>query len=1042
MVKKLNVIRMKTTIKSMNYIKAKGLLLVFCLLSATLSNAQSAGNEYTVSGIVYDENNEILPGVALYLKDRPGTGWVTDENGKFSAKAFRGDVLVFTFLGYAPFEYIILKDEANLKIQLNPEATMLEETVVVGMGQQRKISVVGAITSVDVGTLQTPATSITNVLGGRVPGVISLQTSGEPGKNIAEFWVRGISTFGASSGALVLIDGLEGTLSQVDPADVESFSILKDASATAVYGVRGANGVVLITTKRGRQEKLEVNVRSNVKLSILSRMPEYLDAYDYALLANEASIVSGNQPIYSDIEMELIKHGLDPDLHPNVNWKDEILNKTSWLHSHYISARGGGSIVRYFMSMGLSSESSAYKQDKSSKYRKNVGYNTYNYRMNLDMDVTKTTNVYMGLDGYIAINHLPGEMDTKKLWTAQGQLTPLTVPIRFSNGYLPTYGPNDNLSPFVLLNHTGMTTKESYKNMVTVAVKQNFDFLTKGLTGKIQGAFDNRNYFTESRRKQPDLYKTTGLNQKGELIMVKRRNAYDTRYSSEREQWRKYHLEASLSYDRVFEKDHRVGGLFYYYMSSEKNTGKDYRTSMTAIPKKYQGISSRLTYGYKDTYMIDGNFGYTGSENFRRGEQFGFFPSIAIGWIPSQYIWIQNHLPIISFLKLRASYGMVGNDRITDDRFPYLTIINSNAPAGWGGSSGLIETIVGADNLKWEVAQKADVGVEAKFLNNNLELVFDVFHDRREGIFQKRTQLPSWVGSMSMPYGNVGSMSSYGADGNISYFHDFKNGFSFTLRGNFTYSTNKINNWEQPFQKYDYLSHINKPYNVLRGFKAIGLFIDEKDVLNSPTQFGNVRPGDIKYKDITGDGKITDDDRIPLSYSPFPRLMYGFGAEFRIKSCTIGVLFKGTGRTDFHYNSNGFGYIPFYGENMGNVLSIVKEQSNRWTPAWYSKNPATERQDVRFPRLSYGRNQNNDKYSSFWLGDSRYLRLQEVTVNYNLRKTALKKQLGISSIDFQLVGSNLAIWDKVKIWDPEQARYNGSEYPIPTTLALQVYINF
>lgn len=1026
----------------MKPIKAGVLLWMLYSLSFTICNAQTTKKEYTVSGTVYDENKETLPGVALYLKDRPGTGWITDENGKFTAKAHRGDVLVFTFLGYTPFEHIVLKDEADLKIQLTQQTTLLEETVVVGMGQQRKISVVGAVTAVDVGSLQTPATSLTNILGGRVPGIISLQTSGEPGKNIAEFWVRGISTFGASSGALVLIDGLEGTLSQVDPADIESFSILKDASATAVYGVRGANGVVLITTKRGKQEKLEVNVRSNVKLSLLNRMPEYLDAYDYALLANEASIISGNQPRYSEIEMELIKHGLDPDLHPNVNWRDEILNKTSWLHSHYISARGGGSIVRYFMSMGLSSESSAYKQDKSSKYRKNVGYNTYNYRMNLDIDLTKSTNVYMGLDGYVAINHLPGEMNTRKLWEAQAQLTPLTVPTQFSNGYLPTYGPDDNLSPYVLLNHTGMTTNESYKNMVTVAVKQNFDFLTKGLTGKIQGAFDNRNYFTESRRKQPDLYKTTGLNQKGELIMIRRLNAYDTRYSSGRDQWRKYHLEASLNYDRVFDGDHRVGGLIYYYMSSEKDTGKDYRTSMTAIPKKYQGISSRVTYGYKDTYMIDGNFGYTGSENFKRGAQFGFFPSIAVGWVPSQYEWIQNHLPFVSFFKLRASYGTVGNDRITKDRFPYLTIIDSNAPAGWSGKSGLIETVVGADNLKWEVAQKADLGIEAKFLNNNLELVFDIFHDRRKGIFQKRTQLPSWVGSMSMPYGNVGSMTSYGADGNISYSHDFKNGVSFTVRGNFTYSNNNIDNWEQPYQKYDYLSYINKPYNVLRGFKAIGLFKDEEDILKSPTQFGKVRPGDIKYKDVTGDGKITDDDKIPLSYSPFPRLMYGFGTEVRIKNCTVGVLFKGTGRTDFFYHNNGYGYIPFYGENMGNVLAMVKEQSNRWTPAWYSKDPATENQNVRFPRLSYGRSQNNDQYSSFWLGDSRYLRLQEVTINYNLRRAVLKKRLGISSIDFQLVGSNLAVWDKVKIWDPEQASKNGYEYPIPMTFTLQTYINF
>ncbi|MDD4591515.1 MAG: TonB-dependent receptor [Parabacteroides sp.] len=1023
------------------YLVKVGLILCMYLLGyENFIYAQKTSSELTISGLVFDEFEETLPGVAIYLKDRPGTGWITDDNGKFSIKAQRGDVLVFTFLGYTPLEHVVIQPESSLKITMSPQTTMLEETVVVGMGTQRKVSVVGAITSVDVAELQTPATSLTNVLGGRVPGVISMQASGEPGKNIAEFWIRGIGTFGANSGALVLIDGLEGSLSQVDPADIESFSVLKDASATAVYGVRGANGVVLITTKRGSKEKLKITIRSNIKLSYLNRMPEFLDAYDYAVLANEASVVSGNQQRYSDIELELIKYGLDPDLYPNVNWRKEILKNTSWQNTHYISARGGGSIARYFVSMGLSTESSAYKQDLSSKYKKKVGYNTYNYRMNLDIDLTKTTEIYMGLDGYIGINNLPGDMNTSKLWRAQAQLTPLTVPTRFSNGNLPVYGPDDSLSPFVLLNHTGITTNESYKNLVTVAINQDFDFIIKGLTGKIQGAFDNRNYYTESRHKQPDLYKTTGRNTNGELIMIRRLNAFDTQYSSLLQQWRKYHLEANLNYDRVFNEDHRIGGLLYYYMSSEKDT--QFKTSMTAIPKKYQGISSRLTYGYKDTYMIDGNFGYTGSENFKRGEQFGFFPSIAIGWVPSQYNWMQTHIPFVSFLKIRSSYGTVGNDRIANDRFPYLTIINSNASAGWGGSSGLIESVVGADNLVWEVAKKADIGIEGKFLNNSIELVFDLFHDKRDGIFQKRTQLPTWVGAITMPYGNVGSMVSYGADGNISYMHDFKNGVSFTFRGNFTYSDNEIKNWEQPYQKYDYLSYINKPYNVLRGYKAIGLFKDELDVRNSPTQFGKVRPGDIKYKDITGDGKITEDDKVPLSYSPFPRLMYGFGGELRIKDFTLGVLFKGTGRTDFFYHNNGFGYIPFYGENIGNVLSMVNDPKNRWTPAWYSNDPSTENPNARFPRLSYGRNENNDHYSSFWLGNSRYLRLQEVTLNYNFKTTALRDRLGVSSIDMQFVGSNLAVWDKVKIWDPEQANKNGYEYPIPMTFALQMYINF
>lgn len=806
-----------------------------------------------------------------------------------------------------------------------------------------------------------------------------------------------------------------------------------------MYGVRGANGVVLITTKRGINDKLNVTVRSNVKLSVLKRMPDYLGAFDYANLANEASVVSGNEPLYSDVQLDLIKFGLDPDLFPDVDWKKEILNPTSIQHTHYISARGGGSVAKYFMSLGMSSESAAYKQDKSSKYRKDVGYNTYNYRVNLDIDMTRTTKVYMGVDGYISIMSLPGAMNTDWLWSAQARLTPLTVPLQYSNGLFPSYGTNEETSPYVLLNHTGMTTQEEYKNMATLALSQDFGFITKGLTGKIQGAFDSRSYFTERRHKMPDLYRSKSRTPNGELIMIKSVNKYDARYTSDQSQWRKYHFEGNFNYDRVFDSKHRVGGLLYYYMSSEKWT--IHSSSMSAIPKKYQGISARVTYGYEDTYMIDGNFGYTGSENFKKGEQFGFFPSVAIGWVPTQYKWTKEKLPFLDFFKIRASYGTVGNDRISDSRFPYLTIINPYASGAWGGT-GLIESSVGADNLKWEVSKKADVGIEGKLFNNNLEFVFDVYHDTRDGIFQPRSQLPAWVGSMTNPYGNVGSMVAFGADGNISYTHNLSKEMSFTVRGNFTYAVNDIKEWEQPYQKYEYLSHKNKPYNVLRGFKAIGFFKDEEEILNSPSQFGKLRPGDIKYKDVTGDGVIDDDDRVPLSYSFFPRLMYGFGGEFRYKDLTIGVLFKGTGDRDFFMNGKGFGYLPFYGSEIGNVLSLVNDQKNRWTPAWYSGDPSTENPNARFPRLNYGPNQNNDKVSSLWIANSKYLRLEEVTINYNLRIAALRNLLGISSMDLQLVGRNLAVWDQVKIWDPENAKENGHQYPIPLTVAFQLYINF
>ena len=1021
----------------------KKILLLAAIFGFLLhSNAQDQAADTlqrTVAGSVLNKDGDAFAGVNITIKDSPGAGVVSGSDGRFHFTARIGNVLVFSYAGYQTQEYTVLASIDSLRIAMQPSDKQLDDVVVVGIGaKQRKISLVGAVTSVNVKELQQPATSINNMLGGRVPGIIAVQGSGEPGKNISEFWIRGIGTFGANSGALVLIDGLEGDLSRVDPADVESFSVLKDASATAVYGIRGANGVVVITTKRGESQKLKVTARVSETVSRLTRLPDYAGAYDYARLANEASVVSGKLPVYDDVQMELIKNNLDPDILPNTNWQQEILRPTSFQQTYYINVQGGGSLARYFLSLGMSNETAAYKQSDISKYKKNVGYNTYTYRSNLDFNMTKSTLVSMNVDGSITVNNLPGAANTNWLWSAQARLTPLTVPKQYSNGYAPAYGPDDQISPYVLLNETGMTTNQTYRNAVSINVKQNLDAITKGLSARIQGGFDNRSYFNETRYKMPDLYNAIGRNDKGELIFIKRVNAVDVQYNKTQYQWRRYQLEGNIAYDRAFGL-HRVGGLAYYYMSSDAAT--NFTTSLAAIPKRYQGISSQVNYGYDDTYLLSANFGYTGSENFKEGERFGFFPSVAVGWVPSQYRWVKDHLSGVNFFKIRFSYGLVGNDRISDDRFPYLTIINTNAPGGWGGS-GLIESVVGADNLRWEVSKKADLGIEGRFLNNNLEFVIDFFNDQRSGIFQKRTQLPAWVGSVTMPYGNVGSMRSWGADGNASYKIKLSKDYAVTVRGNFTYATNEVTNWEQPYQQYEYLSYTGRPYNVLRGFKAIGLFKDEQDVLNSPTQFGSVRPGDIKYKDINGDGVITDDDRVPLSYSEIPRLMYGMGLELSIKKLVIGVLLRGTGRTDYFKNNNGYGYVPFYGGATGNVLSIVNDQANRWTPAWYSGDPSTEDPNALYPRLTYGQNPNNDKYSSFWLGDARYLRLQEVSANYALSTPYLQSRLGIASVNLQFVGYNMAVWDQVKIWDPELAKSNGYTYPIPKRYAFQVYLNF
>lgn len=1035
------------------------LCLLPLLLWQFMAVAQQNADELIIAGTVVNEDDEPVSSVSIYIKNRPGSGTLTDAQGKFQMSTLYGDVLVFSSVGYETTEHVVVESTREFVMKLTAQSSEIDEVVVVGLGaSQRRISSVGAITTVDVKELQTPAPSIANMLGGRVAGVISMQSSGEPGQNIADFWVRGIGTFGANSSALVLIDGLEGDLNTIDPADIESFSVLKDASATAVYGVRGANGVVLVTTKKGLVDRIQITGRANGTLSRLNRLPNYLRAYDYALLANEASMLRGQAPLYTETELGIIQHGLDPDMYPDVSWQDEILNDSFWRQSYYVSGRGGSEVARYFLSLGGNSESAAYKVDNNSVYSSNVGFNTYNYRINLDLNLSETTTIYLGSDGFMSKLDQPGIANTNYIWGAQSRLTPIAIPAQYSNGLLPGLGGADRSSPYVMINRTGRASDQAFKGKSTLALNQDLSGLLDGLKFRVQGAYDIHSFFKERRSVQPALYQAMGRNYDGSLIMMERVQERSASYSRTTQQFRKYHLESVLNYDKLFKGDHRTSALVYYYLSDAKDT-EDATSNLEAIPLRYQGVSSRITYGFRDTYLLDVNFGYTGSENFQPGRQYGFFPSIAVGWVPTGYKFMQESAPWLDYFKIRASYGTVGNDRITSIRFPYLTKVNESHSDVWGlpGVETISETRIGADNLAWERAIKSNLGIEGRLFNNKLDFVIDFFEDQRNGIFQQRVQVPEYVGVVSNPFANVGRMKSSGADGNISYTEQLSRDFGFTLRGNFTYSKNMVENWEQAYLEYPYLEFNGFPYNSIRGYHAIGLFQDEDDIKYSPRQtFGTVMPGDIKYLDVNGDGVINALDKVPLTHSNYPLTMYGFGGEFRYKNWSLGVLLRGTGKTSFFYvgqpmthngvtEINGMGYMPFYQGAEGNVLDFVADPANRWISRDYAIangiDPSlAENPNARFPRLQYGNNANNSQLSTFWQGDASYLRLQEVTLNYHLNPEFLRR-IGVASMDLQFVGTNLHVWDKVKIFDPEQAAWNGRKYPIPSTYSLQVYLN-
>lgn len=622
------------------------LFLLFCCtfsLYAQNSSVEVQTNKIEVEGLVTDEYKEPLIGVNVIIKDIPGLGAITDIDGKFKIKMEPYHRLVFSFIGFENQEILIKEQKTIRVIMKEATATALDEVVVTGTGAQKKITMTGAVTNVDVNTLKTSTSSITNALAGNIAGVMARQTSGQPGNNISEFWIRGISTFGAGSSALILVDGFERSMNELNIEDIESFTVLKDASATAIYGSRGANGVVLITTKRGKGGKVQIDAKVETTYNTRTITPDLIDGYTYASMMNEARTTRNQEPFFPEDKLYILRNGLDQDLYPNVDWMDVLLKKGAPTYRATINMNGGGSLARYYVSASYVDEGGMYKVDKGLKdYNTNANYRRWNYRLNVDMDITKTTLLKVGVSGSLDKKNEPGM--SSNIWASAMNYNPVSVPIMYSNGYTPAFGSNDEqINPWTIATQTGYQETWNNKLQTNITLEQDFSFITKGLKFIGRYGFDTNNYQWINRKKIPELWRAEqNRASDGSLVMRKIRDEQLMSQEANSTGERKEYLEAELHYDRTF-GNHMVGAVMKYTQDKTINASvKKEDDIMQGIDRRHQGLSGRFTYGWKYRYFVDFNFGYNGSENFAAGHQFGFFPAYSIAWNMAEESFIKE----------------------------------------------------------------------------------------------------------------------------------------------------------------------------------------------------------------------------------------------------------------------------------------------------------------------------------------------------------------------------------------------------------------
>lgn len=1038
------------------------LLLAVCAPLGIQAQSQDDDEKIIeVTGTVTDENGEPLIGVSVMPKDEAGLGAITNVDGVYKIKIPAYTRLVFNYIGMQQQEVLIKEQTtANVKMKTK-EDNVIDEVVVTGTGSQKKLTLTGAVTTVDPELLRTPTASLSNSFAGVVPGVFARQTTGNPGDNVSEFWIRGVSTFGAGASALVLVDGFERDLNDINPEDIETFTVLKDASTTAIYGSRGANGVLLITTKRGRDGKTRINGKVEYSYSTRTKTPEFVDGSTYARMMNEALESRNMSPAYSADDLYLLDNQLDPEIFPNVNWMDLLLKDGAPTFRANVDVNGGGANARYFASVSYVEEGGMYNSDSALKdYKTNANYHRWNYRMNFDLNITKTTLLKIGVAGALEKQNQPGSI-YDEIWTSLMGYNSIATPVKYKNGRWGSQGSGNHNNPWVLVTQYGYN--QIWKNTIntTAELTQDFGFITPGLSAIVRYGYDIYTDNGNKRWKAPEGWQAELLrDSNGELVFTKKVDEQlmvAIPYSNGQ---KKEFFEAEIHYARNFGL-HQVGAILKYTQDGTTNNSQndyvdktdsdpikqmniDFQRTIQGIDRRHQGLAGRFTYGYANRYFVDFNFGYNGSENFAKHNRFGFFPAYSAAWNLGEEPWIRKAAPWIDMFKIRYSYGKVGNDYLST-RFPFqgrfMTDDNDRYIFGDFGTSnytynGISYLMLANKDITWEVARKHDIGIDFYLFGNKFSGTIDYFRETRDGIFMTRNYLPQIIGvsNSQQPSANIGKVRSTGVDGNIAYTEKIGQ-VNLTVRGNFTYSHSKILEYDEQYSHYAYSRNSGFRVDQARGLIALGLFKDYDDIRYSPDQSAlkgdfEIAPGDIKYKDVNGDGKINDNDIVPIGSTTKPNLIYGFGVSAQWKGFDFNVLFQGVGESSFFIN--GFTVYPFSEGSWGNILTDVV--GNYWS---LGKN---EDIHAKYPRLTYGNNSNNNRASTYWLRDGSYLRLKNLEIGYTLPK-AFVSSMHIQNVRFYFMATNLLTFSEFDLWDPELGSSNGQQYPLSRTFTLGMTIN-